>query len=112
MLVVQNQKAGLNEFNVAAALMQLGLTYVFHPVVDGVTDGSKGASVDFLVGTSPKSTPLIVFKVEDADETAYILKEDSTILKNKDWYPMVEVEFRESMTVEDALAALRRELMI
>ena len=113
-LLVQGKKASLNEYNVAAALTQLNLNFDFQVNVDGGRTIRGGLVLDFLVYTVPKPTPLQVhgnyFHKGEA-EAEDRLKE-LKLLEKPYWYPPVTVWGNESETVEDALLALRRELMV
>lgn len=104
-----------NEINVAAALNRLGFSYIFQYQVG--LQGTRGSQIiDFLVYTIPKPTPLFVHgrhwhsgKHAAEDE----LKMSELVSQNRNrWAEPVIIWDDESETVEDAIEAVKKALMI
>ena len=109
------QPDSINEINVANALSKLGFTYEFQKVL-GLA-GVRGSQViDFLVYTVPKPTPLFVHgrywhtgarATEDQLKMAEL--ESQT---HRFWDTPVIIWEEDCETIDDAVTALRKVLMI
>ena len=109
------QADSINEINVAAALSKLGFEYEFHKVY-GISGVRGSQEIDFLVYTVPKPTPLFVHgrywhtgarATEDALKMAEL--ESQT---HRFWDTPVIIWEEDCETVDDAMTAIRKELMI
>lgn len=111
---VQNQKASLNEYNVAAALSWLGLDFVFQWDFDGGRLVSGGQVIDFVVKTVPKWTPLWVHGDywHSGQRTIKDQLNEQKVNASGKWMPGVVIYGSESQTIEDAKSAARRVLQL
>lgn len=104
-----------NEINVAVALDRLDLDYIFQYQVG--LPGVRGSQViDFLVYTVPSPTPLFVHgrywhEGRMGAEDALKMAELTSHSRGK-WADPVILWGEDTETVEDAVAALRKEMMV
>jgi hypothetical protein len=113
-LLVRGYPASLNEYNVSIALDRLRLDYHFQVMLNGGRERRGGVVLDFLVFTAPKPTPVQVHGEywHTGSHAAEDLLKEQVLRENPEWFEPVTIWGKESNTVEDALCALRRELMI
>lgn len=114
--LIQGRSPGsTNEYNVAQALVQLGLDFEYQYMVG--LKGVRGSQViDFLVYTVPKPTPLFVHgrywhTGKMAQEDALKMAELSSQTRGQ-WAEPVIIWEEDCENVEDAKVALKKELMI
>lgn len=104
-----------NEYNVAMALAQLGLDFEFQYYF-GLARVKGSQIIDFLVKTVPKPTPLNVhgtywhtgrYAAEEQVKMAAVNHRMRGI-----WAEMVIVWENETETIEDAIEAVRKALVV
>lgn len=115
-ILIQGMQAdSINEIHVATALSKLGFEYEFQKVW-GISGVLGSQVIDFLVYTVPKPTPLFVHgrywhtgarATEDALKMAEL--ESRT---HRFWATPVIIWEEDCETVEDAMTAVRKELML
>jgi len=112
---IQGHSVGsVNEANVAIALDRLGFEYEYQKLFG--MSGIRGSQViDFLVYTLPKPTPLFVHgrywhSGSRAAEDELKMAEMMSRMRNH-WSDPVIIWEEECETVEDAVNAVRQELM-
>ena len=117
-MIIAGQTAGsTNEYNVAVALGKLKLTFSYQVPILGGRNFRGGAVIDFMVNTVPVPTPVWVQgdywhgSASKRESDQYIMRHVREAFSYQ-VADSVEVWGHETLTPEDALAALKRVLKI
>ena len=110
MLVAGQQAGSVNEYNVAQALDRLKLDYSYQYSLDGGRFVRGGQVIDFLIWMPPRPMAVYVQSYWHLGQRG-LEDELKQAAAERHGFEVVEVWDYETMTPEDALAAVKRKIL-